>query len=104
MDRKKYALIIITAIIGIVFFSVLLFSKIDFRKLTTDSGFDSSWDSGGSSWDSSSSWSSSSSSESSSSSSSDAPPWVIITAIVITILVILYDVHSANYRITNLNY
>lgn len=91
MNNRKYGLIvIITAIITVVLLSVALLSKIDFRKLTTDSGFDSSWDSGGSSWDSGgSSWDSGSSS-SSSSLSDDTPPEFVAVGLIIIVIVIVY--------------
>ena len=51
LDRKYIIIIVILS-------SFFVFFSINRRSLTTDSGFDSSWDSG-SSWDSDSSWSSS---------------------------------------------
>lgn len=57
--KKKY--IVIIPILLLVSIVGITFTKINPRKLTTDSGFDSSWDSGsgwdsGSDWDSGSSW------------------------------------------------
>ena len=56
---KKISLIFIATICALGIITGLYYSTqtVDFRKLTTDSGFDSSFDSGGSSWDSGgSSW------------------------------------------------
>ena len=64
MSKKTIIATIIFSVLSLAAILAFAFNKdFNFRKLTTDSGFDSSWDSGSSwdSWDSGSSWDSSSS-------------------------------------------
>ena len=58
MKNKKEGLYII--FVAIILGLAIIYNKADLGKLSADSGFDSSWDSGGSDWSSSSDWDSSS--------------------------------------------
>lgn len=85
MTKTKLTLLTVLLVI-VSFISYTLLIKTDFKKLATDSGFDSSWDSGGSSSDS---WSSSDHGGSSGSGGSSMSPeeaaiffYIIVTPIV----------------------
>ena len=60
MNKKNILIVILGSIVAfLILFAVMYKHDINYRTLTTDSGFDSSWDSGGwdsGGWDSSSSW------------------------------------------------
>ena len=110
--RKKTLLIVLTVIIGL-FILPSLFS-INKKQLKTDSGFDSSWDSGGSSWSSSDSGSSWSSSDSGSSWDSSGGShggsfgrgnsnFMLIVFFIIFLVVLSTSVKDNSYSDQNLN-
>ncbi len=82
-------------LLGVISFATLS-GKINYRRLTTDSGFDSSWDSGGSDWDSGSSWDSSSSDYSSGSGGGDPVAGMVVLFIIIIFVIIAVSTSSSS--------
>ena len=112
MSYKKFGLITGLLVIFALGLLVLLTNstRIDLRKAGADSGFDSSWDSGGSdsSWDSGSSWDSSSSWDSGGGSSSSGGSGGIVAfflfiIIVIVVIALISGTSSGSKDSTNLN-
>ena len=110
MSKKNIILLMFTAVV--LFFSCyFLVTKTVIPKLRGDSGFDTSYDSGGS-WDSGSSWNSSSSydsgsswnggdSSSSDSSGGDMAVLIFIIIVIVLVIVIIKNPSKTNYLNSN---
>ena len=83
MNRKIFLVILCLFIIG------LIFNTINISTVGADSGFDTSYDSGGSDWDSGSSW------DSDSSGGGSSDPRVLGLMIISSVAVIIYYVVAA---------